>query len=159
MRKINIKYTVILIGLFSMLISSCTTDDLDPSTEQNKPVEGGITTVSNVYGLLKGAYSSLTASGYYGRDYIIDNEVRTDNAFSNGNSGRFTTEASLTYNANTGYFWDEAYQAIASANIIIAQDPASLTGDLDYLTHMQGQAYAIRALVHFDLLKQYGQIN
>lgn len=159
MIQFNIYKKIALFGFFSLLLSACTTEDLDPSTEQNKPVDGGITSVTNVYGLLKGAYSTLTGADYYGRDYIINNEVRSDDAFSNGNSGRFTTEASLTYNANTGFFWDEAYAAIASANIIIVQDPAALSGDLDYLEHLKGQAYAIRALAHFDLLKQYGQIN
>ena len=158
MKNIHFKYKIFAL-LFAMTIGACTTEDLDPSTEQNKPVEGGITSVTNVYGLLKGAYSGMTGSGYYGRDYIINNEVRTDNAFSNGNSGRFTTEASFSYNANTGFFWDDAYRVIASANIIISQDETGLTGDLDYLTHMKGEAYAIRALVHFDLLKQYGQMH
>lgn len=99
----------------------------------------------------------MTVSGYYGRDIIITNEVRTDNCFSNGNSGRFTTQASFTYDANTGYFWDEAYSTIARANIIIGTDVSTLTGDQDFGVHMQGQAYAMRALAHFDLLRQYGQ--
>ncbi|MCB0475192.1 MAG: RagB/SusD family nutrient uptake outer membrane protein [Flavobacteriaceae bacterium] len=157
MKRIKLIYTLALTLLIAL--SACTTSDLDPSLEQNKSVEGSITSVDNVYGILKGAYSRMTASGYYGRDIIINNEVRTDNCFSNGNSGRFTTEASMTYNANTGFFWDEAYAAIASANIIIATDISALTGDQDYGRHLQGQAYAMRALIHFDLMKQYGQIN
>ncbi|MCB0473028.1 MAG: RagB/SusD family nutrient uptake outer membrane protein, partial [Flavobacteriaceae bacterium] len=133
MKRIKLIYTLALTLLIAL--SACTTSDLDPSLEQNKSVEGSITSVDNVYGILKGAYSRMTASGYYGRDIIINNEVRTDNCFSNGNSGRFTTEASMTYNANTGFFWDEAYAAIASANIIIATDISALTGDQDYGRH------------------------
>ena len=151
-------YKIALVAALSFT-GACTTSDLEPSTEQNKPVEGGITSVSNLEGILKGMYSRMTGSGYYGRDYIVTNEVRSENCFSNGNSGRFTTQASLTYNSNTGFFWDEAYAVIASANIIIGQDTSVLTGDLDYASHLQGQAYATRALAHFDLLKQYGQQN
>ena len=143
--------------MFLVAVNACTTDDLEPSTEQNKPVEGGISSVENLYGILKGAYDQMTQSGYYGRDYIINNEVRCDNCWSNGNSGRFTTQAGFKYDANTGFFWDEAYEAIASANIVIGVDAEALTGDVDYAKHMQGQAYAMRALVHFDLVKQYGQ--
>lgn len=145
-----------LIALF-VAVNACSTSDLDPATEQNKPVEGGITSVDNLYGILKGTYSRFTGSGYYGRDYIINNEVRCDNCFSNGNSGRFSTQAGFKYDANTGFFWDDAYRAIASANIVIGVDPEVLTGDVDYAKHMQGQAYALRALAHFDLVKQYGQ--
>lgn len=157
MKKFKILSTVATLIALLIAINACTTADLEPSTDQNKPVEGGITSDQNLYGILKGMYSRMTASGFYGRDYIINNEVRSDNCFSNGNSGRFTTQAGFKYDANTGFFWDEAYATIASANIVIGIDPATLSGDQDFIRHMQGQAYAIRALVHFDLVKQYGQ--
>nr|WP_321416189.1 RagB/SusD family nutrient uptake outer membrane protein [uncultured Allomuricauda sp.] len=153
MKKIKIVLmSFLLVGAFS-----CTTEDLDPALDQNKEANGGITNVDNLYALIKGAYSRMTASGYYGRDLIITNEVRTDNCFSNGNSGRFTTQASFAYSNTTGFFWDEAYRVIESANLIINTDLSQLEGDQEYGLHLQGQAYAIRALAHFDLLKQYGQ--
>ncbi|NOU61731.1 RagB/SusD family nutrient uptake outer membrane protein [Marinifilum caeruleilacunae] len=157
MKKINILSKIAMLFVFVVAMNACTTDDLEPSTEQNKAVEGGIASSENLYGVLKGAYSRMTESGYYGRDYIINNEVRSDNCFSNGNSGRFTTQAGFNYSANTGYFWDEAYEVIASANIVIGVNAEDLTGSQDYIKHMQGQAYVMRALVHFDLVKQYGQ--
>ncbi len=157
MRTLNILSRITILFAFLFVINACTTDDLEPSTEQNKPVEGGISSVENLYGILKGAYDRMTQTGYYGRDYIINNEVRSDNCFANGSSGRFSTQASFSYDENTGFFWDEAYEAIGSANIVIGVDAESLTGDVDYAKHMQGQAYAIRALIHFDLVKQYGQ--
>ncbi|MCU4156858.1 RagB/SusD family nutrient uptake outer membrane protein [Carboxylicivirga sp. A043] len=157
MKVLNILSKMVILVLLVTFVNACSTEDLDPSTEQNKPVEGGITSDQNLYGVLKGAYDQMTASGYYGRDYIINNEVRSDNCFSNGNSGRFSTQAGFKYDANTGFFWDEAYSAIASANIVIGVDPEAMTGDAEWIKHMQGQAYAMRALVHFDLLKQYGQ--
>lgn len=155
MKKINFIYTLVFIGLLSF--TACSTDDLEPSLEQNKSVDGSITDVNNLYGIIKGAYDVMSLTGYYGRDFIINNEVRTDNCFANGSSGRFTTEASFSYSATTGYMWDEAYRAIASANIIINTNLSTLKGDLAYGKHLQGQAYAIRALAHFDLLKSYGQ--
>ncbi|MFD1293551.1 RagB/SusD family nutrient uptake outer membrane protein [Lutibacter holmesii] len=155
MKKINRIYLLVFIGLISF--TGCNTDDLDPSLEQEKTVEGSITDVSNLYGIIKGAYSIMTGSGYYGRDIIVTNEVRTDNCFSNGNSGRFTTQATFTYNENTGFMWDNAYAAIASANIIIGTDVSSLSGDAAYGEHLRGQAYAMRALCHFDLLREFGQ--
>lgn len=155
MKKINKIYLLVFIGLISF--SGCTTDDLDPTLEQEKSVEGSITDVSNLYGIIKGAYSIMTGSGYYGRDIIATNEVRTDNCFSNGNSGRFTTQATFSYNENTGFMWDNAYAAIASANILIGTDVSNLSGDQAYGNHLVGQAYAMRALCHFDLLREYGQ--
>ncbi|RIV70463.1 RagB/SusD family nutrient uptake outer membrane protein [Flagellimonas aequoris] len=150
---------LLLMSLMVVLAASCTTEDLDPALDQNKDANGGITDVDNLYAVIKGAYSRMTASGYYGRDLIITNEVRTDNCFSNGNSGRFTTQAGFAYSNTTGFFWDEAYAVISSANLVINTDLTGLEGDMDYGRHLQGEAYAIRALVHFDLLKQYGQIH
>ncbi|TRX70991.1 RagB/SusD family nutrient uptake outer membrane protein [Carboxylicivirga sp. M1479] len=157
MRVLNILNRIAVVAVFMFAINACTTDDLDPSLEQNKRIDGGITSVDNVYAIIKGGYSRMTSSGYYGRDYIINNEVRSDNCFSNGNSGRFTTQASFKYNENTGFFWDDAYRVIANANLVIEQDIPSLEGDEAYGYHLQGQAYAMRALAHFDLVKQFGQ--
>ena len=53
--------------------------------------------------------------------------------------------------------WDNAYAAIASANILIGTDVSNLSGDQAYGNHLVGQAYAMRALCHFDLLREYGQ--
>jgi hypothetical protein len=145
----------IILGLISL--NNCNSDDLEPTLAQSKSVEGSITSVDNLFGILKGIHDKLSEDGYYGRDIIAANEVRSDNCFSNGNSGRFSTQAEYEYSNTTGFFWDEAYEVIANANIIINTDLTSLTGDLDYGKHIQGQALTLRALAHFDLLKNYGQ--
>ncbi|MFV8225010.1 RagB/SusD family nutrient uptake outer membrane protein [Christiangramia aquimixticola] len=155
-RYLNKFYFVVLLAAM-VAMGSCSTEDLDPSLEQSKRSEEAIKTVGDMEGLLKGAYNRLSATGYYGRDYLVTNEVRTINVFSNGNSGRFTTEAALMYLPNSVYIWDNAYGVIAIANILIATDVSTLEGDQDYGRHIQGQAYTLRALAHYDLLKTYGQ--
>ena len=66
----------------------------------------------------------------------------------------------MTLGNNEAYVtdtWTQIYAVIASANIIINAE--GIEGDADVLDHIKGQAYAIRALAHFDLLKLYGQQN
>jgi len=155
-RTIN-KINVMLLAAAGLLLASCTADSLEPTLSQNKSVEGSVTKVDNLYSILKGAHNTLTGSGYYGRDMIATNEVRSDNCFSNGNSGRFTTQGEYEYNSNTGFIWDNAYYVIANANIIINTDVTTLEGDLAYGEHLQGAAMILRALAHFDLLRVYGQ--
>lgn len=153
--RTNFKF---FIGLFCVsLFSACTTDDLEPTLAQAKSVEGSITDVGNLYGLLKGAMNNLSNGSYYGTAYYATNEVRSDNCFSNGNSGRYITEASFEQNRNAGFIWSSAYQAIANANIIINTDITSLSGNATEGRTYQGQALVIRALAHFDLVKTYGQ--
>lgn len=159
-------YTVLIAG--SVAVSSCTTDDLNPTLAQEKLAENAIQTVEDMGVILLGAYDRMSSSSYYGRDYIVTNEVHTPNAYSNGNSGRFTTEALFRQLPGSTFMWDDAYRVIASANLVINTDISSLQsptgGELseDELTqarHIQGEAYAVRALAHFDLLKVYGQVH
>lgn len=152
----NFIYKSMIMALV-VAISSCTTEDLEPTLSQSKSVEQSVNKVDNLFSILKGIHSLMAESGYYGQDVIITNEVRSDNAFSIGNSGRYTTESQYLYNDNTDLIWNNAYEVIANANIIINADLESLEGDLDYGRHIQGQAMAIRALAHFDLLREYGQ--
>jgi hypothetical protein len=140
-------------GLFS-----CSEDYLEPTLAQSKSVETSINSVEDIQGILYGAYNRMTSSNYYGRDYIIDGEVRSDNTFSNGNSGRFVTVAAMDLGNNDAYasnVWTQIYTVVASANIIIAAE--DLEGDNDEINHIKGQAYALRAMAHFDLLRLFGE--
>jgi hypothetical protein len=98
----------------------------------------------------------MTETEYYGRDQIIMGDVRTDNAYSNMNSGRFAN-SDMDYNSNGAGPWATIYRVIAITNIVINADTSNLTGSAAQITHIQGQAHALRALAHFDLLQDYGQ--
>mgnify|MGYP001107752692 CR=1 FL=1 len=153
-------YTVFIVAGITALISSCSEESLNPSMEQDKIVEGSITKAEDVLGILYGAYNRMTQTGYYGRDLIIYGEIRADNAFANGNSGRFTNISAMSMVVTDTYAtgtWTDIYEVIASCNILIGLDPSQIEGDLAEISHFIGQAYAIRALAHFDLLKLYGQ--
>lgn len=153
--KSKLMYILLIAG--SVAVSSCTTEDLNPTLAQEKEASEAFKSVQDLQALLKGMYSEMTSSAYYGRDYIVTAEVRTPNTWANGNSGRFVTEATLAYSPNGSFIWDNAYRVIALANLVIGTDIETLEGDMAYAKHLQGQAYAVRALAHFDLLKTYGQ--
>lgn len=156
MRKIIIFSAIALMGV----LFSCSEKYLEPTLEQSKAVETSIKTTEDLQGVLYGAYNRMASYAYYGRELIIFGEVRSDNCFSNANSGRFITPAAMTLGNNEAYVsdpWTQMYSVIASANIIInAQD---IEGEEAEINHIKGQAYAIRALAYFDLLKLYGQQN
>lgn len=157
-KTVNILLTVVLLGS----LFSCNKEALNPTLAQAKAIKTSINSLEDIQGILLGAYDRMTSSSYYGRDFIIFGEVRSDNAFANGRSGRFLTPAAMKMGDDDGYAagtWTQIYRVIANANIIIAQDPAKLTGDQTKIKNVIGQAYAIRALAHFDLLKLYGQQN
>ena len=151
-------YTILSIVL--ILSYSCTEDDLEPTLAQSKAVETSINTVEDMQGIAYGMYNRITATSYYGRDLIIYGEVRSDNCFSNGNSGRFVTIGQMTASPDGAYArdsWSAMYAVIASANILIQQDPAEIEGEAAEINHIQGQAYIARAMAHFDLVRLFGQ--
>lgn len=127
---------------------------LDSTTQQNKTIEAGVKTVDDLYSLMDGVYNQMTDANYYGRDFIVTGEARTDNAFSNEGSGRFSNVNHLNYTVNSVTdLWQDAYQTIANANIVINSE----LEESPEVNYVKGQGYAIRAKVHMDLLVRYGQ--
>lgn len=148
-------YSAFAVVLF-LTATSCSDSDLDPTLAQSKALGTNVKTAEDLNGILLGAYNRMSSSSYYGRDYIIINEVRADNTFSNGNSNRFINEARMDIlPTGSGGVWNQLYRVIGSANIII--NATDITGDQATIDHYRGQALAIRALAHFDLVKLYGQ--
>ena len=145
------------IGLLAInIFVSCSAEDLNPTQDSSIDPEL-IKTDTDARLVADAMYKSMRATAYYGRDFVIFDEVRSDNTFSSGSSGRFVTVGSMSLTNNDAYAGDTfsaIYKPIASANIVIA---ASLTGDAAAIAQVKGEAYGIRALCHFDLLKLFGQ--
>ena len=149
-------YKYLLIFTASALIVSCGESDLEPTLALDKDLNSGINSADDLAFVLNSAYDRMTATSYYGRDQIVMGDVRTDNAYSNQNSGRFLN-SNMDYNPNGAGPWSTVYGVIAITNIVINADTSNLTGSASQITHIQGQAHALRALAHFDLLEAYGQ--
>lgn len=149
-------YKYLLIFTASALVVSCGESDLEPTLALDKDLDSGINSSADLGFVLNSAYDRMSGSGYYGRDQIIMGDVRTDNAYSNMNSGRFAN-SDMDYSSAGAGPWASVYGVIAITNIVINADVSNLTGSAAEITHIQGQAHALRALAHFDLLQDYGQ--
>ncbi len=79
---------------FLMLFVACGDDDLEPTLAQDKDLNTGINNADDLVSVMNSAYDRMTPSGYYGRNQIIMGDVRTDNLYSNVNSG-----------SDHGYLW------------------------------------------------------
>lgn len=153
--KNYIKY-IISIALAAFLFASCEIDENPkfPSAETLFETEEGANTV------LLGCYSSLASFNYYGADF----KHLTD--FS---SGLFTTnrDASLkdivalqvTPSLNfVENLWRSAYQTTGRANDMIENmEESNLLDSLGHHPYL-GQAYFIRALNYFNLVRIYGDV-
>ncbi len=151
--KNYIKYLFAL--LFVAGINSGCEDFISPSVEQNKPTGEVIQTVDDLKSVVSGGYDYLNDVELYGRDFYVAGDVMSDNAWSNGNSGRFEVHDQMLFTVNSGYasgVWEVFYQTIGVANLAIN---AELEGD--GVEEVKGEAYALRAFSHFNLLLAFGQ--
>ncbi|MFP8487750.1 RagB/SusD family nutrient uptake outer membrane protein [Gracilimonas sp. Q87] len=129
---------------------------LEPSVDQNKPTETAVQSIDDLNSVVLGIHNELNTTGLYGRDIVAGPETMSDNAFSNQNSGRFVVQSEWDYTEDSGYplgLWDGLYESIAAANIAINADiEPSMAVD-----YAKGQAYALRAFAHMQLLLNFGQ--
>ncbi|SHG75218.1 RagB/SusD domain-containing protein [Salegentibacter echinorum] len=155
----KLKYIIVAVFSFG-LFYSCSEEDLDPTLSQDKSIETSINTVNDLQSVIYGAYNRMSLTEYYGRDIIILGEIFSDNVYSNANSNRFVVEGKMDLNSESGIvddLWSQLYAVIGSSNVVInAED---IEGDEAVINHFKGEAYAIRALAHFNLVEFYGQQN
>ncbi|MCW3462715.1 RagB/SusD family nutrient uptake outer membrane protein [Chitinophaga nivalis] len=144
-----------LASLGVLSFNSCKKLDQQPADSKEGNV---VINEQNVRILTNGIYERLQALEYYGRDFLVLNDVGGDNVkVISGGSGRFKTE--FTYTATpTGVTsqpntWLNAYRAINQANIVISKLPSN-----DNTKPYQGEAYFLRALAQFDVARRYCRI-
>ncbi len=153
-------YKVLFLFVSLTFFHNCSTDDLEPTLKQDRDYKGTLETINDFRSVLGGLHNVLTDYRYYGRNVIIYNEVRSDNCFSNGHTGRFVNIAEFAYHDGIAgdHSWFQSYRAIANANIIINTDIEKQgIKEKDEAQYIQGQALMLRALAHYDLLRFFGQ--
>ena len=117
--------------------------------------------IQAIQSALTGCYSNLKDYRYYGRNFYLFTEVYTDNAkLSSTNTGNFSSFYNYSVISNTpelDQFWKLGYKIIARTNNII--DALTSLKNTPYTQKRQllGEAYSIRALVYFDLVRIFAQ--
>ncbi|MCT4616364.1 MAG: RagB/SusD family nutrient uptake outer membrane protein [Marinifilaceae bacterium] len=157
MRKINILLlSIITLGLFA----SCSDDFIDlESSKAQTP--SSIKTVADAQVTLNGAYDYMQDDEYYGSDFITLPDVLGEDCRAT-TTGRLDTEyhyGFYTEASQTG-LWIFPYRVLKQVNNILAIVDG-LDAETDKLiaerNDLKGQALALRALAHFDLVRLYGK--
>jgi hypothetical protein len=107
----------------------------------------------------------MQSYSYYGRDAHVIPEILSDNATRSIKSGnRYTGMNTMTFastDANVGRMWDQMYRVVINANAVIDNEEKlkNIVAPLELpeLTQLVGEAYAVRALVYFDLAKFFAR--
>jgi len=158
------KYIFIAIA-FVAVLSGCKKGFL---TEEPKLAQSDVLTLSTFNGLDKsvaGAYGPFASTNWYGAHFILDHEMKTMDGkrwgpiFEKYDSGRYTDQYAINYTANnTSPLWGTAYFTINAVNAVMDKidDPESpYSLDDQDIANIYAEALFIRALSHFDLVREY----
>lgn len=159
----KIKHIVLSI-LVSIAVFSCSDNFLDINPEQNVPAESAVVDEKTLETALNGVYSELQSNNYYGRSFYVIPELMADNLFlSSRNTGRYLDFDNFVVSERDSYvegLWIKLYSVLANASRVIEGGEQLESGSIEQqarFDQMVGEAYAIRALAHFDLVRMFAQ--
>lgn len=154
-------YHIILL-LIGITLVSCSKSFLELEPQQSVSTDQALLTISDFEAAIIGAYDGLSSSNYYGRYSVLVSDIMSDDVKQNASANRASDWAayagSSTDNNNLAInIWSQAYSVIDRCNRIILSQTELPTSVQSQLDHIKGQAYAIRALVYFDMVRLYAQ--
>jgi hypothetical protein len=150
--KFKILSTVLIGGI--LFTSSCSKSFLTRVPYNAVPLNSAIGSSSDLAVAATGMYSVLRNTDVYGRTLPVKGDLMADNSFvTASNSGRYLPMNIFTttnLDAYAGVNWPQCYVAIKYANTIINTTLTDAASQ-QYI----GEAYAVRALMHFELVRNY----
>lgn len=156
MKKKSIKYMAI--GIALLLGGNSCDHFLDTYPADSLIEENAITTEEDVVTALRGAYQGLLPAGYYGCDFIVQGDMQGDDMQTISISKRTENFYRFSYRQNNAPegLWSIPYKVINRVNVLLAAIETKNIPESAVVKDAKGQALALRALCHFNLLITYG---
>lgn len=160
--KQTIKLMAVLVGILAFTACNKWVDVTPKDRLTDKTL---FSTKEGYLKALNGIYAELNSPSLYGRDLsmaMLDvmaqyyNTAASDHVYSSYSAYEYSEDV-VKNKLNT--IWSRMYTLIANANVIIEradERPETLPGE--YYGLVKGEALALRAMFHFDLLRMYGPI-
>lgn len=155
-------FKILSIGIISLsTLTSCSHDWLDLKPSDGLPLDGAIVNAQDAFTALNGVYDGLQEDErYYGARMLYYGDVRADD-MQGAATGTRTLPFYLMNNTATDIsgIWEVPYKVIRRTNTLIAalESGVITDGEKAKLDDMLGQALAVRALAHFDMVRVYGK--
>lgn len=161
--KMKLLNRYIILVLLSVGLISCSDSFLEITPEQGAEADKAIVDLPSMNAALNGMYSLLQSQNYYGRTFIVAPELVSNNGMiSLIHSSRYininlnTTVSTDTY---ITALWNQLYALTVNANLLIEKGEALTLPQASVNSGKQvlGEAYALRALGYFDLIRMFAQ--
>lgn len=142
-------------------LGACTDELLNVLPVDEISDEIAIVDSKSAQAALMGAYSALQSDGLWGGDIQMYSDLLTDDVEHTGTFGTWADGDALNFRPQNGewdYIWTALYDGVNRTNQLILKVPE--IGDIDptEANEILGQAYAIRALLYFDLVRAWGDV-
>lgn len=134
---------------------------LDTSPPDELSDDKAVTTPAGARAALSGAYNALQSGYYYGGSFTHHGDLYADNA---AHTGTFAVYQEIDRNdirADNGEvagMWNNMYDAIKRANLLIERVPTIPGFDPVEQEQILGEAYFLRALHYFNLVRFFGGV-
>jgi len=139
------------------LLSSCKKDFLELPPPTSLTPDKALGTEADLLVALRGAYAGLRGVDFYGRTLPVLGDIMADNSYQHSlNTNRYTLFNNYTFNTTDGNalgIWNSGYQVILRTNNII-NSPVPTSANVD---QYKGEAYAVRALSYFTLIRYFAR--
>lgn len=159
----NTKILLICAGVTALGLSACKKSFLDKVPQSNLTTGNFYKTANDAESGLTGAYNNVATGNFYLYDNFMNTDGRSDNCYVNGDNT--TAEQPLenfTYtatNSNIQRDWQELYNDIAAANVVLDNVPNISDPIWAGSTRKQqilGEARFLRAMSYYWLVTEWG---
>lgn len=137
--------------------ASCKKEFLELNPPTSVVTNQALGTEADLQIALRGSYAGLRSTNLYGRTIPMINDIMADNAYQHATNGnRYTLYNNYSFNVtdgDAGGIWASGYNVILRVNNIINAPLASSENVDQY----KGEAYAIRALAYFTLVREFAR--
>ena len=142
-------------------MTSCKKTFIELSPPTSLTPEQALATEADLQVALRGAYAGMRGVDYYGRTLPVLGDIMADNTYQSAlNTNRYTffndysdSKGATSGDGNAQGLWSTAYTIILRANNIINSPLAASVNASQY----KGEAYAIRALAYFNLVRYFAR--
>ena len=161
MKKVII-YTLLMFGCLSILTSCEDWFDVSPKVEIKE--DDLFKDEDGYFDALVGVYSIMASENLYGKNMtmgFMDALVQNYYITSAAHPFYYASKYDYTHNASQTIidkFWEKMYEAVVNTNNVLTRlekASKSMFSDDNY-NLIKGEALALRAYLHFDLLRMFG---
>lgn len=163
--KTNNIFSILLLAVATLVLSGCS-DWLDYTPKDKTTAEQQFSTRAGFYTAVNGVYNRLASTTLYGNTLsygAIDLMGQRYEAGTNQYSPKYLWSnfkyTNSTLQSSLNYVWQEAYQTILNANVILqgVDEQKGVLPDIDK-NLIKGDLLALRAFLHFDMLRLFGTV-